>query len=104
MSKSLTLEFEVYLFNSGVEGLFHSRPKDLTKGAIYFCYPDVATMDRFIQDFGDDPLYSEAFFISSCQTDDTLIEMVRNSQARKYLKSWKDGFYDFSSNLYLSSL
>jgi hypothetical protein len=83
-----------------VEGLFHSRTADVTKGAIYFCYPDIAAMERFIQDFGENPLYGQALFMSPVQTNNSFIEMVRKSNARKYLMSWKDCFYDFSSIFY----
>jgi hypothetical protein len=79
--------------------LSSQRISEPTKGAIYFCFPNKDTIEQLIEDFTDEPCYKEALFISPSKTLDAQIQVVRQSSAREYLKSWKDCYYDFSGNL-----
>ncbi|KAJ3272647.1 Syntaxin-binding protein 3 [Terramyces sp. JEL0728] len=72
------------------------RKTDRQKGAIYFCFPTKNFLSVFNNDFGDDPMYKEAYFISPIKTPNDIVSSIRKSPCRRFVLSWVDGRYDFN--------
>ncbi|KAI8926873.1 Sec1-like protein [Entophlyctis helioformis] len=78
-----------------IEDIFSKRQKDQSKGAIYFISPSAKSVDQLCKDFDQDPLYAEAYIMSVTITPDSIFKVMRASNARRYVKAWKDLNYDF---------
>ncbi|KAJ3324615.1 Cytoplasmic GTPase/eEF2-like protein (ribosomal biogenesis) [Boothiomyces sp. JEL0866] len=80
------------------------RKADRAKGAIYFCFPTKNFLTVFNNDFGEDPLYKEALFISPIKTPNEIVSSIRKSPCRRFVLSWVDGRYDFNVMIRLKQI
>lgn len=80
----------------GIEDIYRPRTKDTSKGVIYFIKPSKESTQQIVDDFSNDSQsYGEAYVMVVSATPDHVLKKMRSSNAKMFIKAWKDLNYDY---------